>query len=120
MAVSAKKTTLTPKEAAMNTSKTEEVKQLIEQGLATLVENLEHGKSDQLVLYIAAMAKFHRYSFRNIMLIVSQFPTATQVAGFRAWKKLDRYVKKGEQAITIIAPMIYRERQRQRIRSAGG
>lgn len=92
----------------MNTSKTEEVKQLIEQGLATLVENLEHGKSDQLVLYIAAMAKFHRYSLRNIMLIVSQFPTATQVAGFRAWKKLDRYVKKGEQAITIFAPMIYR------------
>jgi antirestriction protein ArdC len=108
MAVSAKKTTLTPKEAAMNTSKTEEVKQLIEQGLATLVENLEHGKSDQLLAYIAAMAKFHRYSFRNIMLIVSQFPTATQVAGFRAWKKLDRYVKKGEEGITIIAPMIYR------------
>lgn len=68
----------------MNTSKTEEVKQLIEQGLATLVENLKLGKSDQSVLYIAAMAKFHRYSFRNIMLIVSQFPTATQVAGFRA------------------------------------
>ena len=108
MAVSAKKKTLTPKEAAMNTSKTEEVKQLIEQGLASLVKNLEHGKSDQLMAYISAMARFHRYSFRNIMLIVSQFPDATQVAGFRAWKKLDRYVKKGEQSITIIAPMVYR------------
>src|SRR5690606_27433314 len=107
MAVSAKKTTLTPKEAAMNTSKTEEVKQLIDQGLASLVENLEHGKSDQLMAYINAMARFHRYSFRNIMLIVSQFPDATQVAGFRAWKKLDRYVKKGQQGITIIAPIIY-------------
>lgn len=91
----------------MNTSKTEQVKQLIDQGLKSLVENLEAGKSDQLQAYISAMAKFHRYSFRNIMLIVSQFPGATQVAGFRAWKKLDRYVKKGEQGITIIAPMIY-------------
>jgi antirestriction protein ArdC len=91
----------------MNTSKTDQVKQLIDQGLKSLVENLEGGKSDQLQAYIAAMAKFHRYSFRNIMLIVSQFPSATQVAGFRAWKKLNRYVKQGEQGITIIAPMIY-------------
>lgn len=91
----------------MNTSKTEEVKQLIDQGLKSLVENLEGGKSDQLQAYITAMAKFHRYSFRNIMLIVSQFPGATQVAGFRAWKKLNRYVKKGEQGITIIAPIVY-------------
>lgn len=91
----------------MNTSKTEQVKQLIDQGMKSLVEDLEGGKSDQLQAYIAAMAKFHRYSFRNIMLIASQFPSATQVAGFRAWKKLNRYVKKGEQGITIIAPMIY-------------
>jgi len=92
----------------MNTSKTEEVKQLIDQGLASLVENLEHGKSDQLMAYITAMARFHRYSFRNIMLIVSQFPEASLVAGFRAWKKVGRYVKAGEQGITIVAPMIYR------------
>lgn len=91
----------------MNTSKTEEVKQLIDQGLASLVENLEHGKSDQLVAYITAMARFHRYSFRNIMLIISQFPEASMVAGFRAWKKLGRFVKRNEQGITIIAPMVF-------------
>ncbi|MBI1349398.1 DUF1738 domain-containing protein [bacterium] len=93
----------------MNTSKSEQVKQLIDHGLASLLENLEGGKSDQLDAYIAAMAKFHRYSFRNIMLIVSQFPNATQVAGFRSWKKLGRYVRKGEQGITIIAPMLSRK-----------
>lgn len=92
----------------MNTSKTEEVKQLIDQGIASLVKNLEHGKSDQLMAYITAMARFHRYSFRNIMLIVSQFPEASLVAGFRAWKKLGRFVKKGEQGITIIAPMVFK------------
>ena len=91
----------------MNTEKTDYVKQLIDQGLKSLVENLEGGKSEQLTAYITAMAKFHRYSFRNIMLIVSQFPEASQVAGFRAWKKLGRYVKKGEQSITIVAPVVY-------------
>ncbi|MBX3180305.1 MAG: DUF1738 domain-containing protein [Candidatus Hydrogenedentes bacterium] len=93
----------------MNTEKTDEVKQLIDQGLKNLVENLESGKSDQLVAYLAAMARFHRYSFRNILLIQSQFPMASRVAGFRAWKKLGRFVKKGEQGITIIAPMVFRD-----------
>lgn len=92
----------------MNTTKTEEVKQLIDQGLASLVENLEHGKSEQLMAYITAMARFHRYSFRNVMLIVSQFPEASRVAGFRKWKNLGRFVKKGEQGITIIAPMLFK------------
>lgn len=108
MDVSAKKTTLSPKEADMNTEKTDHVKQLIDQGFKSLVNNLEAGKSDQLVAYLTAMAKFHRYSFRNIMLIQSQFPEASRVSGFRAWKKLGRYVKKGEQSITIIAPIVYR------------
>lgn len=98
-----------PQEADMNTEKTDQVKQLIDQGLKSLVANLESGKSDQLVAYLAAMARFHRYSFRNIMLIQSQFPEASKVAGFRAWKKLGRFVKKGEQSITIFAPMIFRD-----------
>ena len=100
---------LNPQEADMNTEKTDQVKQLIDQGLKSLVENLESGKSDQLVAYLAAMARFHRYSFRNIVLIQSQFPSATRVSGFRAWKKLGRFVKKGEQGITIIAPMVFRD-----------
>jgi hypothetical protein len=28
------------------------------------------------------------------------------VAGFRAWRRLDRFVRKGEKAIWILAPMI--------------
>jgi hypothetical protein len=31
------------------------------------------------------------------------------VAGFNAWKKMGRYVKRGEKGIPILAPMIYRE-----------
>ena len=51
------------------------------------------------------MAKFHNYSFNNTLLIAMQRPDATLVAGFNAWKnKFNRYVKKGEKGIQIIAP----------------
>jgi len=32
------------------------------------------------------------------------------VQGFRAWKKLGRFVKKGEHGIGIIAPLVYRKK----------
>jgi antirestriction protein ArdC len=50
-------------------------------------------------------AAFHRYSFGNCLLIATQAPEATQVAGFRAWQALGRQVRKGERAISIMAPM---------------
>ena len=93
----------------MNSTKSERVKQLIEQGVTSLVESLEQGKSDQLVAYLTAMANFHHYSFRNIMLITMQFPDATRVAGFRTWLKLGRHVKHGEKGILIIAPMFVKK-----------
>ena len=86
--------------------KAEQAKKLAETGIANLATALEQGKSDTLNAYLATMARFHRYSFGNIMLIMTQRPEATRVAGFRTWKKLGRYVKKGEKGIVIIAPML--------------
>ena len=43
------------------------------------------------------------------MLIAPQKPTATYVAGFHAWHKLGRFVKKGEKGILILAPIIRRK-----------
>jgi hypothetical protein len=40
------------------------------------------------------------------MLIASQNPTATHVAGFHTWHKLGRFVKKGEKGILILAPIV--------------
>jgi len=40
-----------------------------------------------------------------VMLIASQKPSATHVAGFHAWHKLGRFVKKGEKGIVILAPI---------------
>jgi len=59
-----------------------------------------------------AMARFHQYSFGNIMLIARQRPTATRVAGIRTWNLLGRFVKRGEKGILILAPMVGRKGQR--------
>lgn len=39
--------------------------------------------------------------FNNVLLILAQRPTATQVARFRTWQKLGRQVREGEKAIRI-------------------
>jgi hypothetical protein len=46
-----------------------------------------------------------RYSFTNQILIATQRPDASYVAGFRAFLTLNRCVRKGERAIRIFAPM---------------
>ena len=43
------------------------------------------------------------------MLIASQKPTATHVAGFHSWHTLGRTVKKGEKGILILAPIVRRK-----------
>lgn len=81
---------------------------LIASSLAELGEALQKGKSETLCRYLAMLARFHRYSYGNVLLIASQRPEATHVAGFHTWKKLGRYVKKGEKGILILAPVTFR------------
>jgi antirestriction protein ArdC len=57
---------------------------------------------------LTAAARFHTYSWRNCLLILAQMPTATRVAGYRAWQSLGRQVRKGEHGIAVIAPVTYR------------
>jgi hypothetical protein len=85
--------------------KSEHVRQLTDGALRRLTTALEAGHSETLTAFLATAARFHRYSFRNVMLIAMQRPDATRVAGFRAWKKLGRFVKRGEKGIAIIAPL---------------
>ena len=63
-------------------------------------------KSDGWITYLTAQAKFTRYSANNTLLIWVQRPDATHVAGYRAWQKLGRQVRKGEKGIVILAPCI--------------
>jgi hypothetical protein len=46
-----------------------------------------------------------RYSVGNQLLIAHQFPQATYVAGFGAFLKLGRCVRKGERHLRVFAPM---------------
>src|SRR5262249_8468371 len=55
--------------------------------------------------YLRALARFHRYSARNVMLILMQRPDATRVNAFWRWHELGRRVKKGEHGIRILAPL---------------
>ncbi|MCX6592344.1 MAG: ArdC family protein [Acidobacteria bacterium] len=87
---------------------TDQAKQLSETALNQLMSALEQGHSDALKAYLAVMARFHHYSWSNALLIFWQKPTATHVAGFHSWLRLNRYVRKGEKGIVILAPMVGR------------
>ncbi len=82
--------------------------------LKEITDRLEAGieeifTSNNYKNYLDTMAKFHKYSFNNTLLIALQNPEATLVAGYDAWKrKFHRQVKKGEKSIKIIAPMTFR------------
>jgi antirestriction protein ArdC len=76
-----------------------------------LLAQLERGIADLTTSatwrdYLVFQSRFHRYSYGNVLLIASQDRRATQVAGFKAWQGLNRFVRKGEKAIWILAPMI--------------
>ena len=77
-------------------------------------ERLERAVSELLTSagwrrWLRARATLHAYSANNTLLIASQAwargITPTHVAGFRAWLKLGRAVRKGERGLSIWAPM---------------
>jgi antirestriction protein ArdC len=83
-------------------------KKLVQDALDKLEAALREGKSETLTAYLRTMSRFARYSLGNILLIASQRPDATRVAGFRKWKELGRHVRRGERGIAILAPMVRR------------
>jgi hypothetical protein len=83
----------------------EQARAITQSAIEALSEQLAQGRSEQLQTYLALMSRFHHYSFNNLILITSQRPDATHVAGYQTWQSLGRQVRKGEKAITIIAPL---------------
>jgi antirestriction protein ArdC len=74
--------------------------------LNDLVEGIRRlTTSERWQEWLKVQARFHRYSFNNTLLIQLQCHEATRVAGFQAWRKLGRNVRKGEKAIWILAPV---------------
>lgn len=87
-------------------SREEKVRGIADAALKRLSDDLAAGRSESLTQYLAAMGRFRHYSWNNVLLIASQRPTATHVAGYQTWQQLGRWVKRGEKGITIIAPVV--------------
>lgn len=77
----------------------------------TLVDKLKSGvgevlTSERWAELLRFQAKMHRYSYLNMWLIRQQNPFVSQVASFTAWKRLGRYVRKGEISLKVLAPVV--------------
>ena len=89
--------------------KSEQIKEITDKATEQLVAALNAGHSEALTGYLKAIGRFHRYSLHNVLLIASQKPEASYVAGFRIWNQFGRFVKKGEKGILILAPIVRRK-----------
>src|SRR5205807_10546148 len=89
-----------------NDRKIKSVRQMIRAGVELLAHDIEAGHPEVLAECLKAMARFHTYSFGNVLLISTQFPAARQVAGWRGWNDLGRREKQGEKGIMIFAPIL--------------
>lgn len=71
----------------------------LQQALVDQIEDLTNQES--WLRFLEFSASFYSYSLNNLLLILSQNPEATYVAGFRQWQAKDRQVRAGEKAIKI-------------------
>lgn len=78
-----------------------EITDKLEQGVAEIFS------SDRYQEMLDMIAKFPEYSANNSLLILLQRPDAQLCQSYTGWKSMDRYVKKGEKGIKILAPTPY-------------
>lgn len=86
--------------------------------LAASVEALR--SSERWAAYLEFCRSFHRYSLNNLLLIMAQRPSATRVAGYRAWQSKGRQVRKGERGIRIFGTGTVKVRQDDEAESLAG
>ena len=70
--------------------------------------------------YLNFCAKLPRYSVNNQILIMLQRPDATMCQSFGNWKEMNRFVRKGEKGIRILAPAPYKMQKEQDKTDAAG
>ncbi len=75
--------------------------------------------SEGWTAWLASRRHFHAYSLANQLLLAMQCPTATRVAGFRAWLKLGYCVRRGETALRIWVPVPPSKKTLEAWRAAG-
>ena len=96
------------KDPEQNLANKSEKKQTMKDKLEAIFQKIDKGvqevfTSKRFVQALKTFAKFHRYSWRNALLIEQQCPKASYVAGYSAWKnKFERQVNKGQKGIQIL------------------
>ena len=96
----------------MNTTTAQDLTATIDQSIKALAAETDAARQNEAFrLWLTTMSRFYSYSFGNQMLIAFQCPTATHVAGFRRWQSMNRFVRKGEKGIRILAPIIHRKEE---------
>jgi antirestriction protein ArdC len=76
--------------------------QQIEQGLDSISTN------EEWLRFLSFQSYFYNYSLNNTLLIYFQKPDARYVCGYNAWRQMNRYVRRGEKGIKILAPCRYK------------
>ena len=89
------------------------------QSMQDVLKKLEDGvqavfTSENYISFLKMMAQFHNYSYNNVILILTQCPTATRCASFQTWKKLGHPVKRGEKGIKVLVPIPYTYEKKQK------
>ena len=81
-------------------------KQKLQQSANTINKAVDSYIEDPQKLFEFFMfsQQFHDYSYRNKMLIYKQRESARQVAKYSLWKEKGYQVRKGEKALSILAP----------------
>ena len=107
--------TFDPKAAAeARKAEMEEITTKLEKG----VKDIFDGENYQA--YLNFCAKLPRYSVNNQILIMMQKPDATMCQSFTNWKEVNRFVRKGEKGIRILAPAPYKMQKEQDKMDASG
>src|SRR5438132_12107652 len=90
-------------EQATSADRLREIHEQLQEGVRKLTTSEDWQQA------LAFAARFHSYSFGNVLLIRRQRPEASYVAGFHRWLELGRHVRKGEHGIAILAPIVARK-----------
>lgn len=95
-----------------NLSKKDELSQRLDGFLAAMTSEVDAARaSEEVKNFMNFQAKLKSRSFHNTLLIYLQNKNATHVEGFRVWQnKFGRQVRKGSKGITIIIPLIQKEK----------
>ena len=91
--------------------KLKEVNEIVKTGFENLVGEMKQGHTENYLEYLAFISRFHKHSHFNQMLIFSQKPDATLVAGYKTWQEMGHQVRAGEKGVKIMAPIFIKNVQ---------